>query len=67
MPSVTMTHKIHEHLRRHGAITPDEANLHYGCRRLAARIWDLRHDGLSIQTLRPKGEDGCARYVLMQT
>lgn len=42
--------QILEHLEKHGSITPLEAQTLYGCMRLGARIWDLKHDGHAIIT-----------------
>jgi hypothetical protein len=39
---------ILEHLEKFGSITPLEAQRLYGCMRLGARIWDLKHDGHKI-------------------
>ena len=39
---------ILNHMERIGPITPLEALSLYGCNRLSARIWDLRHDGFEI-------------------
>lgn len=53
----TMTQKkaILEHLQKHGCITDAEAFASkMKCRRLGARIWDLRHEGYNIIT--DKGE-----------
>ena len=44
------TQMIKRHLEEHGSITPLEALQHYGCMRLSARIWDLRAQGLDIET-----------------
>lgn len=40
--------RILEHIEKYGSITPLEAQRLYGCMRLGARIWDLRHDGHDI-------------------
>ena len=42
----TESHKrqILEYLRLHGSITPMDALREFGCYRLGARIYDLRHD-----------------------
>ena len=40
--------QILEHIEKYGSITPLEAERLYGCMRLGARIWDLRHDGHDI-------------------
>lgn len=46
---MTQTERIHNHLKR-GSITPLTALKQYGCLRLAARISDLRDQGLPIVT-----------------
>ena len=38
------------YMEEHGSITPMEALDSFGCYRLGARIWDLRHDGYDIET-----------------
>lgn len=45
---MTQTEQIYNHLITHGTITPLEALNEYGCMRLGARIWDLRHMGHRI-------------------
>ncbi len=40
--------QILAYIEEHGSITPLEAQRLYGCMRLGARIWDLRHDGYNI-------------------
>ena len=42
--------QIQNHLKQHGEINPLMALERYGCMRLAARISDLRHMGMQIQT-----------------
>lgn len=49
--------RILRHLQENGSITPLEALEQYGCYRLGARIWDLRHDGYSINTTIVEGVD----------
>lgn len=44
--------RILEHLRLHGAITPMDALRKFGCFRLGARIWDLKHQGHKIKSTR---------------
>lgn len=39
---------ILQHMKDHGAITPREALNEYGCMRLGARIYDLKHSGINI-------------------
>lgn len=42
--------QILDHILKHGSITPNEADTHFGCKRLSARIWDLIHkDGYNIK------------------
>lgn len=45
-----MTSEILGHLKRHGAITPNQALREYGCGRLAPRILELRQYGYQIKT-----------------
>ncbi len=48
---------IRAHLERYGVIGAREARDLYGCERLGARIWDLRHmpdGGMNIRTERVK-------------
>lgn len=56
------------HLKTFGSITVIQAQELYGCYRLGARIWDLRHlKGVAIRTemVEIPGKDlRCARYVL---
>lgn len=55
------------HLERHKTISPAEAKAVYGFPKIARQIWELRQDGLNIQTeLRkdPKGQR-YARYSLV--
>lgn len=49
-----------EYLYLYGSITPLEAMIAFGCYRLGARIWDLRHEGYSIET--DKGDN--ANYAV---
>jgi hypothetical protein len=52
---MTQNQKILQHMRLHGSITPLEALRDYGCMRLAARIADLRKDGVLITAELEKG------------
>lgn len=52
---MTQNQKILQHMRLHGSITPLEALRDYGCMRLAARIADLRKDGVMITAELEKG------------
>jgi hypothetical protein len=49
------TDKILRHMLLHGSITPIDALQSYGCMRLAARIADLRKDGVLITAELEKG------------
>lgn len=42
--------KILSYMRRCGSITQDEASAHIGCKRLAARIADLKKRGYAIRS-----------------
>ena len=60
------TELILEHLEKHGTITPLEAQRLFGCMRLGARIWDLRHDGHNIvreMVIVPTRNGGTARVA----
>jgi len=41
--------KILRHMQEHGSISPMDALQLYGCFRLGARIWDLKHEGHLIE------------------
>lgn len=65
----TQKEQILEHLEAHGSITPLEAQKLYGCMRLGARIWDLKHEGHEIvkeivEVTTRKGKAHVARYRL---
>ena len=47
---MTQTQKIYRYMKQYGSITPLEALQEFGCMRLAARISDLRHMGVKIQS-----------------
>lgn len=49
--------RVLDYLQANGSITPMEALWEFGCYRLGARIWDLRHDGHSISTEKVEGRD----------
>lgn len=50
---VTQCKQIVEYMRKHGGITPKEAE-RLGCMRLASRICDLRKQGYAIKVERVK-------------
>ena len=62
--------RVLEFMQEHGSITPWQAIEKFGCTRLGARIWDLKHDGHRISTTIEEGTDRfgepCryARYTL---
>ena len=59
--------EILDYLRRHGSITQLEALTRLGCMRLGARIWDLKRDGIRIDSAVEKdGEKHYARYYLRE-
>ena len=45
---MTQCERILQWLRDEGSITPLDALREFGCMRLGARIWDLRHQGIEI-------------------
>lgn len=45
---VSQVKLIAEHLLKYGSISSIEAIELFGCTRLSARIWDLRHEGWPI-------------------
>lgn len=45
---VSQVKLIADHLIKYGSISTIEAISLFGCTRLSARIWDLRHEGWSI-------------------
>lgn len=61
-----------QHLKKYGSITHKEADDLYGCSRLAARISDLRKQGVKItsETVTSKGFGGkvkrYSRYKLVE-
>lgn len=54
---------IREYLETYGSITPMDALNLFGCFRLGARIYDLRHDGCQIvRKMEAKDGKRYARY-----
>lgn len=47
---MTQKEMILKHMQTVGAITPAQAMGEYGCARLAARVADLRADGVKVKT-----------------
>ena len=63
---MTQTEQIRNHLLEGKAITPLDALRDYGCFRLAARIDELRKEGLHIETVKEKRNGkSYARYILL--
>lgn len=60
--------QILKHLQEHGSITAKEADQLYGCWRLSARIYDLRHKhGVTIKAEKTRTMTKCfARYRLVE-
>ena len=62
---MTQTEQIRNHLLEGKSITPMDALREYGCFRLAARIDELRKEGLEIKTTKEKRNGKAyARYAL---
>lgn len=67
---MTQCEEILEYLRENGSITPLEAMQEFGCMRLAARISDLREQGVSIRRIMAKSKNrkgqpvAFAKYIL---
>lgn len=61
---MTQTDQIRAHLLEGKTLSPLEALNEYGCLRLAARIDELRKEGLSIETITErKNGKAFARYA----
>lgn len=70
---MTQKNMILEYLKKYGSITPLEAMREFGCMRLSAQIFKLKHnDGYDIETTMESsknrfGADTCyAKYTLKQ-
>lgn len=50
MAKQTLCYLILQHMKRYGSITAKEAEEEYGCMRLAARISDLRAQGVAVKS-----------------
>lgn len=57
---MTQTEQIREALNKGEVLTPLEALNRFGCMRLGARIYELKRNGMAIQTIRHR--DGYAMY-----
>lgn len=49
-PRKSQTQLIYEHLQTGKSLTPLEALRLFGCFRLGARIWELKEQGIKIDT-----------------
>jgi len=58
--------QIRQHLESGQTISPILARHLFGCDRLAARIYDLRNQGLEIMTTKPKKGKQYAIYELLK-
>lgn len=54
---------ILEHMIKFGSITPGDALAEYGCMRLAARIADIRADGIEVETEMVKAKNRFGKTV----
>lgn len=65
----TQCELIRNHLMDGKCISPIEALNFFGCMRLGARIWDLREQGMAIQSRSKKLKNGkrVAEYYLLQS
>lgn len=65
-PALTQRDKILDYLESNGSITPLEALNLFGCFRLAARICELKHEGIEIKSYPYKTPGGAtiAKYSL---
>lgn len=61
---MSQTTQIQRHLEKGKSITPIQALNKYGCFRLAARIADLRNNGMNIKTtiIKLKNKKQVAQY-----
>jgi hypothetical protein len=55
--------KILEYLKKHGSITPKDAYKEFDCMRLAAQIFNLKQQGINIQTTIEKSKNNHGRTV----
>ena len=53
----TQSDMILRYMQRNGSITQDDADRDLGCKRLAARIKDLKKVGVSIDVCMEKGKN----------
>ena len=65
MKSATQGEQVRLHLLSGAALTPAEARKQWGCDRLAARIGELRDEGLDIIDIRSQCKARYSVYRLM--
>lgn len=63
-PKMTHAEYITRYLEEYGSITQLEATYGFGCTRLAARIADLRKNGMDIVSERASGDSPYAIYSI---
>ena len=63
----TQKERIRAHLRQYGKIDDTQARDRYGIRRLGARIWDLRQEGLPIETIQTHSKNRYGQKVTFAT
>lgn len=56
---MSQTERILDYLQQNGSITQRDADEHFGCTRLGARIWELRSAGFPIVS---RMENGVNRF-----
>ena len=63
---MTQAEQIHEYMKKHGSITTLDA-FRIGITRLSARIWDLKRQGVEIETKREsyKARDGKRKHYFV--
>ena len=58
MNHASQNYEILEYLMQENSITPLLALEKFGCFRLGARIWDLKHQGYDIRSELVRGDNG---------
>ena len=63
-PKLSQTEMLARHLNDNGSITSLEAIELYGCTRLSARVWELRHKyGIEVTSTTEVGKNRYGRMV----
>lgn len=64
----SQTHRVLDYMRKNGSISQQEAISAFACYRLAAKIFELRHDGYIIKTEKvPFTNDYTSGYYAVYT